>query len=172
MSAPVSTERRILTTQEFEAVTRSHYPQICRLDRPGLIDLVKTVREYRDKAQAVSRQRRREMRGKVEPRGASAAKDPEGLGRKKEVFAAALKRLNREISRQEDLARPRSQGEISREALAQRRQSMMNHRPAPGRTADEGMRAIPSARRRMVIDPRKVGSISQATKDAQARRDG
>ncbi len=172
MSTAVSTERRILTAQEFEAVTRSHYPLISGMDRPDLLELAKTLRTFRDKAQDVSRQRKRELRGKAERRGANPTRDPEGLGRKKEVFAAALKRLNREISRQSDLARPRSQGEISREALAMLRQSILRHQPAPGRTANDGMRAIPSRRRRWTTDPRRVGSISQATKNAQARKDG
>jgi hypothetical protein len=171
MSAPISTERRILTPGEFEAVSRTHYPALCGLERPALVELARTLRDFRDKARDVSRHRRREMRGKAEPRGINAAKDESGLGRKKEVFAAALKRVNREISRQTDLARPRSQGELSQEALAARRAALVNHRPAPGRTADGGMRAVPSARRRTRPDPRMIGSVSQANKNAQARKD-
>jgi hypothetical protein len=171
MSAPIATERRILTDSEFDAVSRSHYPAISKLDRPGLVALARTVREFRDKARDVSRHRRRELRGKAEPRGAGAARDESGLGRKKQVFVSALKRVNREMTRQTELARPRSQGELSQEALAMHRASLLRHHPAPGRTADEGMRAVPSGRRRTRVDPRKVGSISQANKNAQARRD-
>ena len=172
MSAPIATERRILTDSEFEAVSRSHYPAVSQLDRPGLVELARVVREFRDKARDVSRQRRRELRGKAEPRSANAARDESGLGRKKEVFVSALKRVNREMTRQAELARPRSQGEISQEALALHRASLLRHHPAPGRTPDQGMRAVPSGRRRMQVDPRKVGSVSQANRNAQARRDG
>jgi hypothetical protein len=171
MSIPVSHERRLLSDSEFAVIARSHYPGLSGLDRPDLIELAKSVRGFRNKARDVYHHRRRVARGKADPR-ASQAPDNENLTRKKQVFASALKRVNRELTRQNDLARPRSQGELSREALATLRASLVSHRPAPGRTADEGMRAIPSGRRRTRVSPRKVGSVSQANKNAQARRDG
>jgi len=99
MSLPTSTERRILTEQEFAAVARSHYPEICGLEKPALIEVARRLREFRDKARDVVRGRRRELRGKAEPRGATPAAPEAGLSLKKEVFSAALKRVNKEIAR-------------------------------------------------------------------------
>lgn len=171
MSEPIATQRRILTSDEFEVVSRSHYPAICGLERPELIALAKSVRQFHDRVRDMARHRRRALRGKAEPRGAAPVGE-NGVTRKKEIFASALKRLNREIARQEDLARPRSQGEISREALAMKRARMLRRHPAAGRTAGKGMHPLPNNAPGTQVDPREVGRVSQANKDAQARRDG
>jgi hypothetical protein len=43
--------------------------------------------------------------------------------------------------------------------------------PPTGETPSEGMRALPNRRRRTRVPPARIGSVSQATKNAQARRD-
>ena len=43
--------------------------------------------------------------------------------------------------------------------------------PAAGQTANDGMAPRPSRRRRTIISGKRIGSTSQATKSAQARRD-
>jgi hypothetical protein len=68
----------------------------------------------------VTRHRRREQRGKAEPRGTNPAPSEAGTTRKKKVFSAALKRVNKRIGRLEKLERP-SQGEIGRRALEMKR---------------------------------------------------
>ena len=168
MSQPRSIERRILSTTEQEVVDRSHLPQVEGLGRPALVELARTLRQYRDKARDVSRDRRRAHRGKAEPRGAGPAADEQGLVRKKEVFTAALKRVNRRLARE---AQP-DQGTLSRRALAMKRAGQKRHHPAPGRTAGQGMRPVESEAVRSTIAPSQVGSVSQANRDAQARRDG
>ena len=99
MSLSKSAERRLLTADEFETVSRTHYPEIRQLSRKGLTDLVRRLREHCDKARDTARQQRRDMRGKAEPRGAAPAADNNGTARKGEIFAGAVKRLNREIAR-------------------------------------------------------------------------
>jgi hypothetical protein len=43
--------------------------------------------------------------------------------------------------------------------------------PSAGRTASTGMRSAPSTRPTVVMDPREIGRVSQATKVAEAKRD-
>lgn len=171
MSLPIATERRLLTATEFEAVSRSHYPDLCGLPKPELIEIARTLREFRDKARDVGRGRRREMRGKAEPRGATPARDESGLSLKKQVFASALKRVNKEIGRHDAAARRPAQGEIARRALEMKRASRVRHHPSSGRTAHRGMNPVEHDSRMTQVDPRQVGSVSQATRDSQARRD-
>lgn len=119
MSLSKSAEKRLLTADEFETVSRTHYPEIRELSRKGLTDLVRRLRDHRDKARDTARQQRREMRGKSEPRGGAPAADNTGTARKGEIFAGAVKRLNREIARHDQ---------------AERR------RPSPARSGGEGAR--------------------------------
>ena len=61
--------------------------------------------------------------------------------------------------------------EAARRALAMRRAAQFPPRPPTGDTASEGMRTLPSRRRRTQVPPARIGSVSQATKNAQAARD-
>jgi hypothetical protein len=56
-------------------------------------------------------------------------------------------------------------------ALALHRAKNFVHHPAPGDTPRHGMQPQESSRRRTKVPPSKIGSISQATKVAQAIRD-
>ena len=56
-------------------------------------------------------------------------------------------------------------------ALALKRQAQTPERPGAGRHVRTGMRANPSLRRAMGVDPAMVGRVSQAGKAAQAKRD-
>ncbi len=168
MSQPRSIERRILTATEQQAVDQSHLPALSGLERPALVELARSLRQHRDKARDVARDRRRAHRGKAEPRGAGPAADEQGLTRKKEVFTAALKRVNNRLARNPDP----DQGTLSRRALALKRAGARRDHPDAGRTAHGGMRPKPNEAVRDRIDPSQVGSVSQANRDAQARRDG
>src|SRR5262249_57747056 len=89
----------------------------------------------------------------------------------KQVFAAALKRVNREIDRMHKLEARAAQVEAARRALAMLCAAQFPARPPSGDTASEGMHALPNRRRRTRVPPAKIGSVSQATKSAQAARD-
>jgi hypothetical protein len=54
--------------------------------------------------------------------------------------------------------------------LALRRERQF-YRPETAPVPHEGIRSIPSRRRRKKLPPAKIGSVSQANKRAQARRD-
>ena len=120
---------------------------------------------------AMARDIRRAARGKGAPRGESFPGTAEQPLQRKQVFAAALKRVSKEIGRMQKLEARGAHVEAARRALAMRRAAQFPPRPPSGETANEGMRALPNRRRRTRIPPAKIGSVSQATKDAQAARD-
>jgi hypothetical protein len=62
------------------------------------------------------------------------------------VFAAAVKRVNREIDRMQKLETRTAHMEAARRALAMRRAAQFPPRPPAGDTSSEGMRALPSQR--------------------------
>jgi len=92
-------EKRALDADEFELVEKSHHPQVSELSDSDLGDLIRLVRERRDRAKSLASRRRREMRGKSAPRGAEPATQDAGSHLKTEVLAMAVRRLNAERSR-------------------------------------------------------------------------
>jgi hypothetical protein len=82
--------------------------------------------------------------------------------RRKQVFAAALKRVNREIDRMHKLEARAAHVEAARRALAMRRAAQFPARPPSGDTASEGMRALPNRRRR-TKDRKRVTSDKECT---------
>jgi hypothetical protein len=113
---------------------------------------------------------RRQARGKETPRGGSFPGTAEHPLRRKQVFAAALKRVNREIDPMHELEARAAHVQAARRALAMRRAAQFPARPPSGDTASKGMRAQPSTPATRVPTA-KIGSVSQATKNAQAARD-
>lgn len=172
MASTTSTERRILTEAEYEAVAQTRHPDLAARSRSDLLALARRLREHRDKARDITHHRRRESRGKAEPRGAAPAPAETGTARKKQVFSAALRRLNSQVARLDDADRAPSQGAIARKALAMKRAGERRHHPDPGRSAGQGMRALSHEGVMTEVDPRQVGSVSQSGKNNQARRDG
>src|SRR4249919_240307 len=80
-------------------------------------------------------------------RAARAFPTAEQPQRRKQVFASALKRVNREIDRLQKLEVRTAHIEAAHKALAMHRAGKFVDRPAPGETAGEGMRAKVSPRR-------------------------
>lgn len=171
MSVTCKFERSLLSHDEYEMIRVTHHPAIYELDRDELQAARRRLRDTRDKERTLARQKRREMRGKAEPRGRSFPGTAEKPQLRKRVFAAALKRLNKEFSRVRKLEARAELTKAARHALALRRAAEDVHHPAPGDTANRGMQSLPSKRRRAGVHPSKVGSVSQATKAAQAARD-
>lgn len=167
----VKSERRYLSTEELELVAKTHHPAIAGLPDQDLAALVKLVRERRDRARGIASRQRRELRRKAAPAGARPAADDTGTRRKSDVLAAALKRLNRESERRRvKAAREAMRGNAHR-ALSMRRAAAGQHHPATGQTAGAGMRPKTRTKADKTTSPAKVGSVSQAGKVAQARRD-
>ena len=171
MSVPCKFERSILSYDEHEIILRSHHPEIYDAALDDLKSLRQRLREMRDKERTLAREKRRAVRGKGAQRGANFPGTAEHPLQRKQVFAAALKRVNREIDRMRKLEVRAAHVEAARRALAMRRAAQFPTPPPTGDTSSEGMRALTNRRRRTRVPRAKIGSVSQATKNAQAARD-
>jgi hypothetical protein len=171
MSVPCKFERSLLSHDEYETVRLTHHPAIYEVEPAELEGMRSRLRRMRNKEQTLGRQKRREARGKIEQRGASFPGTAERPFQRKQVFAAALKRVNKEIDRIRNLAARTAQVETARQALAQHRAANFVPYPSAGDTAGEGMVPRLSTRRKKIIEGAKIGRVSQATKAAQAVRD-
>ena len=170
MSVPCKFERSLLSHEEYETIRLTHHPAIYDVEIAELEAMRPRLRKMRNKERTLGRQRQREGRGKAEARGASFPGTAEHASERKQVFAAALKRLNNELRRLHNLAARTAQVEAARKALALHRAANFTIYPA-GATANEGMVPKASTRRRKTIAGAKIGRVSQATKVAQAVRD-
>jgi hypothetical protein len=168
MATSIAAERRLLG-DDFSLIANSHHPALAALSTEDAVALARLLREHRDRLRGMVHANRRARRGKGEPR-AAAGHDP-ALLRRKQAFAAALKRVNARIETLHGEARRAYHAAALSEALARKRASRVHH-PGGGDSAGTGMRAKASGKRRTRMDPRAIGSISQAGKAAQARRDG
>jgi hypothetical protein len=169
MSVPCKYERSILGREEYETIRPTHHPAIYDVEIAELEDLRSRLRKMRDKDRTLGRQRRREARGKATARGASFPGTAEHASERQQVFAAAVKRLNKELGRLHNLAARTAHVEAA--ALALHRAANFMTYPPGGATANEGMVPKASTRRRKIITGAKIGRVSQATKVAQAVRD-
>lgn len=168
MASSIAAERRLLG-EDFSAVAPSHYPALAALSAEDALALARTLREHRDRLRGMVHANRRARRGKGEAR-ANAGNDA-ALARRKQVFAAALKRVNHRLDILHGEARRAWHAAALRDALARKRAGRAHH-PSAGETAGQGMHAKPSAKRKVRTDPREIGRVSQFVKAAQARRDG
>lgn len=171
MSTSLRAERSALSHEEYETVRASHHPAIYDLDGKALHGLRVRLRDLRDKERTFARQKRREKRGKAEARGGSFPGTAEQPQRRKQIFAAAIKRVNKELDRLRKLEARGSTVEAAHRALALKRANKFVHHPSSDKTPDEGMNPINNPRRRTKVPPDQIGSVSQRTKNAQARRD-
>lgn len=168
MATSIAAERRLLG-DDFALVANSHHPALGALSAADAVALARLLRDQRDRLRGMVHANRRARRGKGEAR--AAAGHDAALLRRKQAFAAALKRVNARIERLHGEARRACHAAALADALARKR-AARSHHPGGGDTASAGMRAKASGKRRTVKDPRAIGSISQAGKNAQARRDG
>src|ERR1700739_430133 len=103
MSLPCKFERSILSYDEHGLILRTHHPGIYEAGLDELKALRQRLRDMREKESTLARAKRREARGRARPRGQSLPGTAEHPLQRKQVFAAALKRVNREIHRLEKL---------------------------------------------------------------------
>jgi hypothetical protein len=120
MPVPCKFERSLLSHEEYETIRLTHHPVIYDAEVAELEAMRSRLRNMRDKEGTLNRQRRREGRGKAEARGASFPGTAEHASERKQVFAAALKRLNKELRRLHNLAARTEHVEAARKALAHR----------------------------------------------------
>ncbi|HEY8007185.1 MAG TPA: hypothetical protein VIE66_10420 [Methylocella sp.] len=171
MARSLKHERRLLNADELSLVGKTHHPALGLLPGPELAELRKLVRERRDRAQTIAARQRRELRGKASPQGAHAATGNQGSREKRDLLAAALQRLNKEVSRREAKAARDDLIDSAKRALELRRLAGSTAtRPPPGDTAKTGIhpKDAPPYRLR---NPAKLGAVSQHNKNMQAKRD-
>lgn len=171
MGVAYAAERGLLAEDEFAMVEQSHYPALAALDGAALRDLAKWLRARRARARDIIHDRTRARRGKGEVRG--AVSDPgtaHNLADKKQVFARALKRVNARIEAEKAAAKRAASVARLQAALARKQAAQAAH-PDAGATP-AGAPAMTAARRRPgIIQGGRVGSVSQANKRRQAKRD-
>jgi hypothetical protein len=171
MSIPCKTEQSVLGQEELEIIRATHHPAIYALDGKELHALRVRLRAQRDKARTLARQKQREMRGKADERGKRFPGNADQPLIRKRVFANALKRVNKEIDRLRKFEARTAHMEAARRALALSRSEKFVEYPGAGRTARDGMQQQVIRRRRTIVPPSKIGSVTKATKVSQAIRD-
>ncbi len=164
-------EARALNAEERELVERSHHPAVQDLSDQELAQLVKLIRERRDRATGEANRRRREMRGKAAPKGANPSASDAGSKLKVAVLAMAMRRLNSEVENRRRMAASASQVDIARKALAMKLAGVSEGPAYNSRALHMGMRNIPSSRRQDLIRPMELGRQRKAGAIAQAKRD-
>ncbi len=171
MSISRATEKSLLDHEEWTLVERTHLPAVKALSDEDLSETGRRLRSLHDKQRDLGHEKRRIARGKAEPRGGSFPGTYERPRQRKQVFAQALKRVNSEFERR--------RAHVSREQMiaAQRRvldarRAAGDSRPANRPTARTGTAPVENPKRATRVPGAKVGSVSQATKKAQAKRDG
>lgn len=171
MSTSIADERRLLAADEYQPVARSHYPALAGLARDELLELVRWLRAQRGKFRRGVEQHRRAQRGKAEPRGGEAAPAGErGMRAKKQVFARALKRANARLDSLLAIEK-RAAMRAGHAAALERRRRQPRHHPSGGRHARPAPASIENPKAPEIIQGSTIGSISQAGREAQARRD-
>src|SRR6516164_516973 len=95
MSIPCKFERSILSYDEHEIILRSHHPKIYDASPDDLKALRQRLRDMRNKERTLACENRRAVRGKGAQRGASFPGTVEHPLQRKQVFAAALKRVSK-----------------------------------------------------------------------------
>ncbi len=165
-------ERRLLSADEFALVEKTRHPGIGLLPDHELHELLKHVREKRDRARDIAAHQRREMRGKAAPRGLTAASDNTGTRAKRDHLAQAVQRLNKEVTRREVKAAREALIDSAKRALELRKaRAEKAARVSAGRTPNEGIRAKGSPKKSFQRNRAKLGEVSQHNKNVQAKHD-
>jgi hypothetical protein len=162
---------RALSADENELVEKSHHPVLQDLPDDDLKGLVKHVRERRDKAQTEASRRRREMRGKAAPKGATPSKSDDGSRTKVEVLAMAVRRLNGEVERRERMAAKVAMVANAQRALAMKEAAEQGGSEFNSRHAHQGMRNLSNRKAENLVRPMELGRQRKAAGVAQAKRD-
>jgi hypothetical protein len=160
-------ERELLGHDAFAMIAPTHQPAIAALPPEELRALATRLRAEHAKLRDLIREGHR---GKGDARAAANAEAGKAT-RRKQVYAAALKRVN---NRFDELTHDRRRAEhraALKEALA-RRQAQRALHPTAGFGASNGMQSKGNAKSRSHVQGGRIGSVSAQNKRAQARRDG
>jgi len=171
MTLSAKLEHALLEKDEIALLRSTHHPEIYLLGRRELADMQSRLRSLRGKAKTLTRQKQREGKGSSEARGKSFPGNLHGPLRRKQLFASALKRLNKEIHRLEKLEVKARHVDAAHQALSLLRDAKFVPTAPANHTPGVGMQVKESLRRRRVVPRGKVGSVLKQNKIAQAVRD-
>lgn len=164
-------EARALSAEERDLVAKTHHPALQDMSDKELADLLKLVRERREKAQTEASQRRREMRGKGAPKGAVPSRSDEGSRLKVSVLAMAVRRVNSENERRRRMRAKVDLIDSARRALALKQANQGDSADFNTRAAHSGVRSVPNKRAGSLINPMERGRLRKQHAVAQAKRD-
>lgn len=97
MSISRRREERLLDSAERELVDKSRHPAVSQLDDKDLAQLVRLLRERRDRARDIAKTQRRNARGKGSAEAREGAE--RGNAEKAALLAQALQRAGKEAVR-------------------------------------------------------------------------
>jgi len=171
MTLSAKLEHALLDQDEIVLLRSTHHPEIYALNHKQLTDAQGRLRALRGKARTLTRQKQHEAKGTSERRGKSFPGNPEGPQRRKQLFASALKRVNKELHRLKKLDAKAHHVEAAHRALSQLRDAKFEPTPPTNQTRRDGMQPKESRRRRRVLPRGKIGSVLKQNTIAQAIRD-
>lgn len=143
-------DERLLSKDEFDLVAQTRHPIVKTLAGHDLSELVKQLRERRDRAREFGRYKRRELRGQTMPSGTAATARPAasesgGHRAKRTLLAAALKRASKEMERRRVRSARSDLISNAKRALSMKNAADTDPQwPPATRTANEGMNPIPN----------------------------
>jgi hypothetical protein len=150
--APAKREdERLLSKEEQNLVAQTRHPNVKGLAGHDLLEIIKQLRDRRDRAREFGRYKRRELRSQ---RGASgrtvssmsAALESDGHRAKRTLLSGALKRANKETERRRVMDARSANVSNARRALAMKKAAETDTQwPPSTRTAHEGMQPIPNS---------------------------
>jgi hypothetical protein len=165
-------EERLLTEEEWHLVQQSHHPAVQQLNDADLINLLKKVRDRRNRAKTEAHRQTRELRGKAAAKGAEPVRKDVGTRGKLEILAMSMRRLNGEHARRQKMQGKVQLMENMRAALALKQGAETERDESyNSRHAHAGMRAIESKRYKSLVRPAERGRLRSAAAAAQAKRD-
>ena len=92
-------ELRLLDQHETDLIKVASRPDLEQLSQAELVEVVQRLRDRRDRARELANRQRRELRGKADPAGATAATQNAGTEGKARILALALDRVTQERQR-------------------------------------------------------------------------
>jgi hypothetical protein len=143
-------DERLLSKEEQHLVAQTRHPIVKKLAGHDLLEIIKQLRERRDRAREVGRYKRRELRCQTASSGMtvasrSAASESEGHRAKRTLLSGALKRANKETERRRTTDARSDLISNAKRALAMKKATDTDAQwPPATRTANEGMQPNPS----------------------------
>ena len=171
MATATSVERRVLTAAEYERVTQSYAPALNGLKHKELASLVRWLRQQHAKCRGLDRRRAAKRAATGTRKGMTGETMGPGLAAKMQSFARALTRATARLDRLTAEDKRAAMKARMAEALARKRASVAPPHPSGGRRVGSGPVPIENRKTRPIVKGSRIGSTSQATRNAQARRD-